>query len=204
MSIRLLIADDQLVARLGLKGFLAGTEVKVVAEASSGKQAIELATKCKPDVVLMALRMPREDGLSALKRIKRKRPKLPVIITANQDHATYFAKAHALGASGFLLKDVRRKDLLAAGERFWTRTHLRRVTGVLTAPRLDLDTDAPLTPREADVLRGMAGGLTNLEIADQLGISYETVKEHVQHVLRKIGVDDRTQAAVWAVRNGLT
>jgi DNA-binding NarL/FixJ family response regulator len=92
---------------------------------------------------------------------------------------------------------------VAAGENIWTREEMRRVTGELTTPRLADDMEAPLTRRESEVLQHLAHGLTNKEIAQALGISYETVKEHVQHILRKVGVTDRTQAAVWAVRKGL-
>jgi DNA-binding NarL/FixJ family response regulator len=108
-----------------------------------------------------------------------------------------------------LLKGASRDDLLkaiknaASGENSWTRDELRRVTGALATPRLNADVEVPLTQRESEVLRQLALGLTNKEIALALHISYETVKEHVQHILRKIGVSDRTQAAVWAVRKGL-
>jgi len=114
-----------------------------------------------------------------------------------------------LGAAGFVMKSAPREKLLeairkaAAGDSAWTREELRRVTGALAAPRLTGDIEVPLTQRESEVLRQMALGLTNKEIAKMLGISYETVKEHVQHILRKIGVTDRTQAAVWAVRKNL-
>jgi DNA-binding NarL/FixJ family response regulator len=91
----------------------------------------------------------------------------------------------------------------AGGETIWTRDELRRVTGALAAPRNGSDAEVPLTKRESEVLKQLAFGLTNKEIAQSLGISYETVKEHVQHILRKIGVSDRTQAAVWAVRKNL-
>ncbi|HEV3005817.1 MAG TPA: response regulator transcription factor, partial [Pirellulales bacterium] len=115
----------------------------------------------------------------------------------------------ALGAAGYLLKGMNRDALIdsirrvAAGADAWTREELRRVTGALATPRVSGDVEVPLTQRESEVLRQLAFGLTNKEIAGVLGISYETVKEHVQHVLRKIGVADRTQAAVWAVRKGL-
>jgi DNA-binding NarL/FixJ family response regulator len=92
---------------------------------------------------------------------------------------------------------------VAAGENTWTRDELRRIAGTLTTPRLMLDVEVPLTKREAGVLRQMAGGLTNKEIGRTLHISYETVKEHVQHILRKIGVSDRTQAAIWAIHKKL-
>ena len=209
MSIKLLIADGQEVARLGLRNFVAGTEIDVVAEATTGTQAVELASSCQPDVVLMSIQMPGEDGLAALKRIRRNRPELPVIMMANRDHSAHFAQAHTLGASGYLLKDVGPDALratvraAAAGEQLWTPTHLRRVAGVPATPWRSADIEAPLTPREDEVLQGMSCGHTNQQIAAQLGISYETVKEHVQHILQKIGVNDRTQAAVWAVRKGL-
>jgi DNA-binding NarL/FixJ family response regulator len=114
-----------------------------------------------------------------------------------------------MGANGYLLKSCTRDDLIAAiktaaaGENCWTRHELRRVTGALATPRITADVEAPLTQREADVLKHLAHGLTNKEIAEALHLSYETVKEHVQHMLRKIGLSDRTQAAVWAVRKGL-
>jgi DNA-binding NarL/FixJ family response regulator len=94
-------------------------------------------------------------------------------------------------------------NIAMRGESAWTRDELRRVTGALATPRLQTDVEVPLTQRESEVLKQLANGLTNKEIALALSISYETVKEHVQHILRKIGVSDRTQAAVWAVRKGL-
>ena len=105
------------------------------------------------------------------------------------------------GASQEELINAIRKS--ASGELAWTREELRRVTGALATPRLNVDVEVPLTQRESEVLKQLAQGKTNKEIAEVLGISYETVKEHVQHILRKVGVTDRTQAAVWAVRKGL-
>ena len=125
------------------------------------------------------------------------------------DNPAYIARAVALGASGYLLKDRTRADLLdairkaAAGESVFTRDELRRVARALATPRVAADVDVPLSQREGEVMRQMAYGLTNNDIAKTLGISSETVKEHVRHILRKIGVTDRTQAALWAVRKGL-
>ena len=209
MSIKLLIADDHEVVRSGLKSLLAGTDIKIVAEAWTGEQAVRLALKHDPDVVLMDIQMPEGDGLNALGRIKLDRPNMPILILSTYDNPTYVARAVALGASGFLLKGVSRDKLIetiqtaATGQSAWTREELRRVTGALATPRLTADVEVPLTQRESEVLRQLAYGLTNKEIALALHISYETVKEHVQHILRKIGVSDRTQAAVWAVRKGL-
>ncbi|MGD9722348.1 MAG: response regulator [Pirellulales bacterium] len=209
MSIKVLIADDHEVVRSGLKSLLAGTDIKIVAEASTGEQAVRLALKHEPDVVLLDIRMPEGDGLNALGRIKLDRPNMPILMLSTYDNPTYVARAVALGASGFLLKGIARDKLIeaihtaAAGQSAWTRDELRRVTGALATPRLAADVEVPLTQRESEVLRQLAYGLTNKEIALALHISYETVKEHVQHILRKIGVSDRTQAAVWAVRKGL-
>jgi len=128
---------------------------------------------------------------------------------SGHDHHTYVPRAVALGPAGYLSKAAPRKEILEAirtasqGETIWKRDELRRVTGALATPRVGADVEVPRTKRESEVLKQLAFGLTNKEIAQALGISYETVKEHVQHILRKIGVSDRTQAAVWAVRKEL-
>jgi DNA-binding NarL/FixJ family response regulator len=209
MSIKVLIADDHEMVRSGLKTLLANTDVEIAAEVATGEAAVKWALAHKPDVVLLDVRMPDGDGLTALGRIKLEKPEMPVLMLSTFDNPTYIARAVALGASGYVLKDCKRDELLqairatAAGESAWTRDELRRVTGALATPRLAADVEVPLTQRESEVLKQLALGLTNKEIANTLHISYETVKEHVQHILRKIGVSDRTQAAVWAVRKQL-
>jgi DNA-binding NarL/FixJ family response regulator len=208
-KIRLLIADDHEVVCSGLKTMVAGTDIKVVGEVATGTEAVKFALENEVDVVLMDIRMPDGDGLTALGRIKLDKPELPVLMLSTFDNPTYVARAVALGACGYVLKGCTRDELLGAirsaatGESAWTRDELRRVTGALATPRLTADVEVPLTQRESEVLRQLAYGLTNKEIAQTLHISYETVKEHVQHILRKIGVSDRTQAAVWAVRKEL-
>jgi DNA-binding NarL/FixJ family response regulator len=208
-TIRLLIADDHEVVRSGLKGMLGGTEIKVVAEADTGHAAIKYAIENQVDVVLLDVRMSDGDGLNTLGRIKLEKPDLPVLMFSYSDNPTYIARAVAMGASGYLVKVCTRDELInaiktvATGENLWTRDGLRRVTGAMATPRLHADVEVPLTQREGEVLRHMAEGLTNKQIAEAMHISYETVKEHVQHVLGKIGISDRTQAAVWAVRKGL-
>ena len=128
---------------------------------------------------------------------------------ADYNNPAYVARAVAMGASGYLLKGCTRDELVnaitkaAAGESVFTRDELRRVTGAIATPRIADDVDVPLTQREAEVLRELVKGLTNKQIAEVLHIGHETVKEHVQHIIHKIGVTDRTQAAVWAVRKGL-
>jgi DNA-binding NarL/FixJ family response regulator len=208
-TIKLLVADDHEVVRCGLRSLLAGTDVEVVAEVATGEAAIRYTLENDLDVVLLDIRMPDGDGLTALGRIKLEKPDMPVLMLSTYDNPTYIARAVALGASGYVLKGCSRDELIhairaaSAGESAWTRDELRRVTGALATPRLAADVEVPLTQRESEVLRQLAHGLTNKEIAQALHISYETVKEHVQHILRKIGVSDRTQAAVWAVRKGL-
>ena len=208
-KLRLLIADDHEVVRSGLKSLLADTEIKVVAEVATAQAAVKYALENDVDVVLMDIRMPDGDGLTTLGRIKLDKPDLPILMMSTFDNPTYIARAVALGASGYLLKGCTRDELIkaittaAAGESLLTREELRRVSGALATPRLTADVEVALTQRESEVLKQLAYGLTNKEIATTLHISYETVKEHVQHILRKIGVTDRTQAAVWAVRKEL-
>jgi len=208
-KIRLLVADDHEMVRLGLKSLLEGTEIEITAEAATGEEAVRQALSKEVDLVLLDIRMPHGDGLTALGRIKLEKPRLPVLILSAYDNPTYVARAVALGAHGYVLKSASREELVEAirraakGETTWTRDELRRVTGALATPRLGSDVEVPLTERESEVLKQLANGLTNKEIAQALHISYETVKEHVQHILRKIGVTDRTQAAVWAVHKNL-
>lgn len=209
MTIRLLVADDHEVVRCGLKSLVSGTDIEVAGEARTGEETVRMVSSVNPDVVLLDIRMPEGDGLTTLGRIKLERPDLPILILSTYDNPTYVARAVALGANGYVLKGDPRDRLVDAihtaanGESAWTRDELRRVTGALATPRLNADVEVPLTQRESEVLRQLALGLTNKEIAQALHISYETVKEHVQHILRKVGVSDRTQAAVWAVRKGL-
>ena len=209
MTISLLIADDHEVVRLGLRNVLEGSGIEVANEATSGEEALQKVTENRPDVVLLDVRMSGGDGLHILGRLKLDYPDLPILLFSTYDNPTYVARAVALGASGYVLKCDSSERLISAiksavkGESAWTREELRRVTGALATPRVVSDVEVPLTQRESEVLRQLATGLTNKEIASTLEISYETVKEHVQHILRKIGVTDRTQAAVWAVRKGL-
>ncbi len=209
MSIRLLIADDHEVIRAGIRLLIADTEIEIVAEAANGNEAIQLATEHSPDVVMLDVRMPVSDGITCLGRLRAELPDMPVVMFSTYDNPTYIARAVALGAAGYLVKTASQAELLAAirrvseGESIWSREELRRVTGALSTPRVAVDLEVPLTKRENEVLKQLALGLSNKEIALALSISYETVKEHVQHILRKVGVSDRTQAAVWAVRKEL-
>tara|TARA_B100000676_G_scaffold92999_1_gene92760 strand:+ start:590 stop:1222 length:633 start_codon:yes stop_codon:yes gene_type:complete len=209
MSIRLMVIDDHEIIRSGVRKMIAGSEIRLIAESNSGENVLAGIAQYHPDVILLDVRLEDGDGLTALGRVKIEHPQIPVLMLSTFDNPTYVARSVALGASGYLLKNSPRDSILeairkvAVGENAWTREELRRVTGALATPRLSADIEVPLTHRESEVLEQLAHGLTNKEIALALGISYETVKEHVQHILRKVGVNDRTQVAVWAVRKGL-
>ncbi len=209
MSIRLLICDDHEVIRTGLASLLAGTEIEIIGEAANGKDALRLAQKDLPDVILLDIRMPDGDGLSTLEKLRAKVPESKVVMLSTYDNPTYIARAVALGASDYVLKGSSRDDMIAtitaaaAGESPSRSGELKKIAGAMKVRQVIDDDDVPLTQRETQVLRHVALGLSNKEIGKSLEISVETVKEHVQNILRKIAVSDRTQAAVWAVRKGL-
>ena len=208
MSIRMLICDDHEVIRTGLASLLAGTDIQIVAEAANGKDALRIAQKDKPDVILLDIRMPDGDGLSTLEKLRAKVPESKVVMLSTYDNPTYIARAVALGASDYVLKGSSRENLIAtivaaaAGESPSRCGELKKIANTMKVRQV-IDDDVPLTQRETQVLRHVALGLSNKEIGKSLEISVETVKEHVQNILRKIAVSDRTQAAVWAVRKGL-
>ena len=176
MAIRLLIADDHEVVRTGLRSILEGTEIEVIGEAIGGEDAVQKTMELAPDVVVLDIRMAGGDGLNALGRIKLEKPDTPILMFSTYDNPTYVARSVALGASGYLLKNAgcdRLVDAIrrvAGGENVWTREELRRVTGALATPRLSSDIEVPLTQRESEVLRQLALGLTNKEIAMALSI----------------------------------
>ncbi len=209
MSVKVLVADDHEVVRTGLASLLAGSEIKVVAEATNGDEAVKMAVKHKPDVILMDIRMPDTDGLDALDKIHRELPEARVVVLSTYDNPTYVARAVALGAADYLLKGASRDELIsvittaAEGKSPSEHGELQRVAGAMSKHVSNSKDEIPLTVRETQVLRHVALGLSNKEIGRSLSISIETVKEHVQNILRKIAVTDRTQAAVWAVRKGL-
>ena len=207
-KIRLLVADDHEMVRCGVKSLLAGTEIKIVAEAPSGNAAVKLALAKDLNVVLLDVRMPDGDGLTALGRIKLAKPNLPVLLFSAFDNPVNIAKAVALGASGFLLKGCKPEELLkairraAAGKNAWSRVKRRGVGPATRTARVGI-LEASVSEREGEVLRHMANGLTNEQIAAAMNIGSHAVKTYVKAILRKIGVSHRTQAALWAIRNGL-
>jgi DNA-binding NarL/FixJ family response regulator len=209
MAIRLLIADDHEVVRTGLVSLLGDTDIKIVGQAATGQQCVDLAKELQPDVILLDIRMPEGDGLEILEQLREEAPDARVIILSTYDNPTYIARAVTLGASDYLLKGISRDELIAAiraihaGDTSRRSNVLKRVAAALRTTGAPLDHEVALTIRENQVLRHIAMGLSNKEIGKSLSISVETVKEHVQNILRKLNVVDRTQAAVWAVRKGL-
>ena len=208
MAITVLIADDHEVIRRGVEVLLESSHFRVVASAATVAQLVRLARKHKPDVVLLDVRLGDEDWLDAIRRVRSAAPKTRSVVFSAFDNPTYVARAVAAGANDYLLKTADRDTLLAALDNAVadgppTRTGmLRSVAASMTKRDAPGDANVPLTPRELQTLRLIAMGLSNREIADTMGISVETVKEHVQNMLRKTSLHDRTQAAVWALRNG--
>ncbi|HWB09473.1 MAG TPA: response regulator transcription factor [Pirellulales bacterium] len=210
MAVRVVVVDDHEVVRTGVVSLFEGSDVKVVGQASGGTEAVKVVKDKKPDVVLLDIRMEEGDGLSALEKLRQSAPSSRVVMLSTYDNPTYVARANAMGASDYLLKGSTREQLLgairavAAGNAPSSFGEMRRVAGAMATRKKEEDVvEVPLTQRETQVLRHLALGLSNKEIGRSLSISVETVKEHVQHLLRKIDATDRTQAAVWAVRKGL-
>jgi DNA-binding NarL/FixJ family response regulator len=211
MTLRVVIADDQPMMRAGFKAVLeASGDIQVVAEAATGEEAVEAATAHSPDVVLMDIRMPDMDGIEATRRLPRQR----VLILTTFGLDEYIISALRAGASGFLLKDAPTHEVLAAvravaaGDAVLsapiTRQLLdqvaRRLPAAVSQSSSALET---LTEREQQVLRMLASGLSNAEIAQALVISDATVKSHVSRLLGKLGLRDRVQAVIYAYETGL-
>lgn len=205
--IRILICDDHFMVRQGLSTYFdLQDDFQVVGEASNGKEAVEMARAKKPDVVLMDLFMPELDGLSALQALKGTNIRV-IILTSFLDAEKALACIQE-GAMGFLTKDIQPADLvdaIRAVHRGEPRLHpevMKRLMTRTIHPETHHSKDL-LTPRELDVLRALAHGLTNREIAEKLVISETTVKTHISSILSKLQLTDRTQAALWAVREKL-
>jgi DNA-binding NarL/FixJ family response regulator len=213
--IRVLIADEQTLVRDGFRMILdAQEDIEVVGEAADGIEAVARARELRPHVVLMDVRMPNRDGLDATRELLRELPQLHVLILTTFDLNEYVYEAMRAGASGFLLKDAPRSQLIqgvrtvAAGDALLAPAITRRLIEQFVRrppasirplpPKLD-----ELTARELEVLKLVAGGRSNAEIAAELYVSDATVKTHVAHALRKLDLRDRVQAVVFAYENGL-
>jgi DNA-binding NarL/FixJ family response regulator len=214
MAIRVLICDDQALVRGGFRAILENRSgFEVVGEAENGSEALALADRRSPDVILMDIRMPVLDGVQATRRLIENGSPAKVLILTTFDLDEYVHAAIRAGASGFLLKDVRPDELVhaieivAAGDALLapsvTRRLLDRFATTLPAGAQDQEALSELTARETEVLRLLAGGLSNAEIAASLVVSEATVKTHISSILRKLRLRDRVQAVILAYDTGL-
>jgi DNA-binding NarL/FixJ family response regulator len=204
MSIRIVVVDDHPVVRAGIVGLLAGEpDILVVGEAPDGQAALEVAARERPDVVLMDLRMPVLDGASATERLLAALPATRVVVLTTYETDADILRAVEAGASGYLLKDTPREELVAGvraaadGETVLAPSVARRLVSQVR------NGGDRLTPRELEVLRGVARGRTNAQIGTDLFITEATVKTHLLRVFAKLGVDDRTRAVTVAMERGL-
>lgn len=217
MTIRILIADDHKMVRRGLQLFLTSQrDIQIVGEASTGQEALEMAASLAPDIVLMDIHMPVMGGIEATQRLAASHPKVKVLILTSftdQDHALPAIRA---GAKGYLLKDLEPDELVQAVRRVHEgkvelhpdvagqlmNQYVSLYQGSVGSSEVQTENE-PLTKRELEVLRLIAHGMNNRAIAEALVITEKTVKTHVTHILSKLDLEDRTQAALYAVRNGL-
>ncbi|MFD0676518.1 MULTISPECIES: response regulator [unclassified Paenibacillus] len=213
MTIKLLLADDHAIVRKGLQVFL-GTlpDLELVGEAVNGQDMLDKVGDLSPDIVLIDLNMPVLNGIEATKRLKITHPNVKVIVLTSFSDQDHVLPAIRAGAKGYLLKDIDPEELVRAIRRVYeghVELHSEaagQLMNHVAAPELlDASSRSPfmLTPREQEVLRHIASGMSNKEISEALHITEKTVKTHVSHVLDKLGMTDRTQAAIFAVKRGL-
>jgi len=205
MAITAVIADDHEAVRLGVISLLDGLKIKIVGEASTAMQAVSMTRKHKPDVLLLDVRLPEGDGLTALSLVREQCPETAVVMFSGYDNPTYIARSVALGASDYLLKGCSCRELISVIEAADSGKSPSNVGQMMdiAATMKNKEQIETLTNRQSQVVRNIALGLSNREIAAALYISVETVKEHVQHALSKLGCRDRTKAAIWAIKNGV-
>ncbi len=209
----LVIADDHPMVRAGLRSMLSAPRLRIVGEAENGKQAVAMVLEFKPTVILMDIRMPEMDGIQALEAIKQAQSATRVIMLTTYRSTTYLLRSLSAGAAGFVLKDISREELLAAiyavatgvskVDSQFLQSVLRTLENEPGGQEMPTETIEPLTAREKDILRLMVEGLTNQAIGEALNLSAGTVKGYAHTILQKLGTNDRTQAAVKAIRLGL-
>jgi DNA-binding NarL/FixJ family response regulator len=204
VKIRVLLVDDQTIVRRGLKALLKlETTIEIVAEAADGEEAIAIIPQVSPAVILMDVRMPVMDGVAATETIVREFPEVKVLILTTFDDREYVTQAMHYGAAGYLLKDTPLEELVAAIHavaKGYTQLAPGLVQKLMTPPTPSESTPialADLTPREREILASIAAGASNREIAQNLYISEKTVKNHITNILNRLGLRDRTQAAIF-------
>jgi DNA-binding NarL/FixJ family response regulator len=207
---RVVIADDQTLFRTGLARLLnEDPRVEVVGQAVDGADVVERAPALKPDVILMDLKMPNLDGVEATRRIVAEHPEIKVLILSTFDADSYVLKALRAGASGYVLKDSQPEAIVSSilavisGERVMANAVANRVLDMLTGATTPKEFYDGLTAREIEILKLLATGQANKQIARRLHISEKTVRNHVSHIYEKLGIYDRSQAVLYAVRKGL-
>lgn len=210
MAVKIMIADDHSMIREGLKNLLElDGDIQVIAEAVDGEDCLEKLQLVKPDVLLLDINMPKKNGLEVLKSLKSRRSKLKVLVLTVHNEIEYLMKAVDIGVNGYVLKDSESAELkkaifTVADEETYIQPSL---IPALNAKMIETNKDAEkiknLTKRELDVLKLLAVGMFNKEVGKRLEISERTVKNHVSNIFKKLGVTDRTQAAVFAIRNNL-
>ena len=210
-KIRVLVVDDESVVRDGIVAILSlQPTLEVVGEVSDGIQAIEVARKTKPDVILLDMAMPNQDGLTTIPMLKEILPDVRILVLTSFADSNLVYKAIKSGALGYMLKDTRREQLIQAihdvanGQASISPSIAVKVIQDVNHPSEVLYTSFPLTPRELETLRLIARGLTNQEIADALSVADRTVAKYVSSILEKLHLANRTQAALYAIREGLT
>ena len=212
MTIRVLIADDHKLFRQGLIGLMKTREdlVEVIGEAETGEEAIRLAEELKPDVILMDIYMPQMDGLQAAKEIHLQFPKIAIVMLTSSERDGHLYEAVQVGVSGYLLKSLDANELfdllsgVVNGETAMTRAMAGKLLKAVANRMADEEKgEQALTERELFVLRLVASGASNQEIAQKLSISVNTVKSHLKNILEKLQLANRTQAATYALKHGL-
>lgn len=212
MTIRVLIADDHKLFRQGLIGLMRTREdlVQVIGEASTGMEAIQLAEQLQPNVILMDIYMPDMDGLQAAKEIRHRFPEIAIVMLTSSERDGHLYEAVQIGVAGYLLKSLDADELFSLlsgvvkGEIAMTRVMAGRLLKAVATRAADNEKgEQPLTERELFVLRLVANGASNPEIAESLSISINTVKSHLKNILEKLQLQNRTQAATYALKHGL-
>jgi len=205
-----MIADDHKMIREGLRKLLELTgEVEIIEEADNGKECLKKLKEAKPDVLLLDINMPVMNGLEVLDKLKKKKNKFKILVLTVHNEIEYLMRAVDLGIDGYLLKDSDSTELLRAiktveeGEKFIQPELIPLLNSKLVARDLDMEKLDKLSDREIEVLKLVAVGMFNKDIGKELDISERTVKNHMSNIFKKIECDDRTQAAVFAIRNGL-
>lgn len=211
MTLRVLIADDHKLFRQGLISLMKTRPdlVEVIGEAETGAQAVKMAEKLQPDVVLMDIYMPEGSGLEAARRIREQTPEVEIVMLTSSEEDEHLAEAVGIGVAGYLLKNLDREELfeliggIESGEAAITRTMAAKLLKTTARQRTTTQEGEELTDREIDVLKLVAQGASNSEVADQLGVTINTVKTHLKHIYSKLQIDNRTQAATYAIKTGL-